>query len=160
MFHLFGSLTIYYPANIGFHRHKNLLEEIKAAALATGEDVMLIKVRGHAAGIPGNEHADDIATTVAATGQAEVDLSTVESNSRPLQVWPVQKTWEEDELSQHGLRVRWKQIENLDDALNASSDYRELRLGIADTSTVYYKGMQTAVPCMADKYMDTWVTLP
>ena len=43
---------------------------------------MLIKVRGHA-GIPGNEHADDIATTVAATGQAEVDLSTVESNSRP-----------------------------------------------------------------------------
>ena len=154
--------AIYYPANTRFHRHKNLLEEIKAAALATGEDVMLIKVRGHA-GIPGNEHADDIATTVAATGQAEVDLSTVESNSRPLQVWPVQKTWEEDELSQDGMRVRWKQIENLDDALSnrvhASSDYRELRLGKADTSTVYYKGMQTAVPCMADKYMDTWVTL-
>ena len=61
------------------------------------------------------------------------------------------------------MRVRWKQIENLDDALSnrvhASSDYRELRLGKADTSTVYYKGMQTAVPCMADKYMDTWVTL-
>ena len=154
--------AIFYPANIIYHRHKNLLDEIKAAVLAMGEEVAFIKVRGHA-GIPGNEHADDIATTVAATGQAEVDLSMVESNSRPLQVWPVQKTWEEDELSTDGMRVRWKQVENLDDALSsrvhASSDYRELRLGKADTTTVYYKAMQDALSSMSDKYMDTWVTL-
>ena len=154
--------AICHPPNIRFHRHRNLLEEIKAAALATGEDVMLIKVREHA-GIPGNEHADDIATTVAATGQAEVDPSTVESNSRSLQVWPVQETWEEDESSQDGLRVRLETDRNMDDALSnrvhASSNYSELRLGKADTSTMDFKGMQTALPCRADKYMDTWVTV-
>jgi ribonuclease HI len=49
--------TIHRPAAIKHHRHRNLLEEIKAAIQAMGQPVHIIKIRGHA-GIPGNEHAE------------------------------------------------------------------------------------------------------
>jgi hypothetical protein len=57
-------------------------------------DVELIKVRGHA-GIPGDEFAEDIATAVASTGQADTDMSAVKSNHRPYQEWRMVKVWEE-----------------------------------------------------------------
>jgi ribonuclease HI len=74
--------TLHRPAAIRYHRHKALLDEIKAAILAMGQPVHLIKIRGHA-GIPGNEHADDIADRVARTNQADLDLTEVSSNQRP-----------------------------------------------------------------------------
>jgi hypothetical protein len=91
---------------------------IKTEILTIEGEVQLIKVRGHA-GIPGNEFADDFATAVASTGQADLNMSDVESNHRPYQEWPMQKVWEEDKTSADGLRERWQQVENLEDALTS-----------------------------------------
>jgi ribonuclease HI len=151
--------AIYYPAKIRFHRHKSLLEEIKVTILAMEDQVLLAKVRGHA-GIPGNEYADDIANRVAKTGLADRDLSAVASNSRPNQVWPMQRVWEEDELSDTGLRERWQQVENLEDALTARiSNAGDIRIGDANTTTVYYRAYQKSLEEMAKPYTDTWLTL-
>jgi ribonuclease HI len=49
--------TLHRPATIRFHRHKAVLDEIKAAIMAMGKPIQIIKIRGHA-GIPGNEYAE------------------------------------------------------------------------------------------------------
>lgn len=151
--------VMYYPAQVRYHRHKYLLEQIKTEIM-TLEDhqVQLIKVKGHA-GIPGNEYADDIATTVASTGQADIDMSDVESNHRPYQEWPMQKVWEEDENSESGLRERWQQVENLEDALTNRIQTKDMRLGSANTDTIYYQAMQKCVGDMAKPYIDSWSTI-
>jgi hypothetical protein len=134
--------AMYYPAQIRYHRHKNLLDQVKTEIMTMEGDVQLLKVRGHA-GIPGNEFADDIATTVASTGQADIDMSAAESNDRPYREWPMQKVWEEDETSADGLRERWQQVENLEDALTSRVlKTKELRLGTANTCSVYYQAMK------------------
>jgi hypothetical protein len=151
--------AIYYPAKVRFHRHKDLLEAIKVTILAMEGHVLLAKIRGHA-GIPGNEYADDIANRVAKTGLADMDLSTVASNSRPSQVWPMQKVWEEDETSETGFRERWQQVENLEDALMERVTKKgDIRLGDAKTTTVYYTAYQKSLKEMAKPFIDTWLTL-
>jgi len=150
--------AIYYPMRVRFHRHKNILEEIKTAIQALDGEVMLIKVRGHA-GIPGNEHADDIASSVATTGRADMDLSMVDSNTRPLSIWPYQKVWKEDPLGMTGLKQTWEQVENLDDALTRRIQDTDLRMGTADTSTIYYASMQKAMEDISETHADTWLTL-
>ena len=150
--------VMYYPAQVRYHRHKHLLELIKTAIMTLEGEVQLIKVRGHA-GIPGNEFADDIATAVATTGRADMDMSHVESNHRPYQAWPMQKVWEEDENSATGLRERWQQVENLEDALTNRVQEKELRLGTAKTDTIYYQAMKRTLPDMARPYIDSWTTI-
>ena len=149
---------MYYPAQVRCHRHKHLLESIKTAIMTLEGEVQLIKVRGHA-GIPGNEFADDIATTVASTGRADMDMSHVESNHRPYQAWPMQKVWEEDENSANGLRERWQHVGNLEDALTNRVQVKELRLGTAKTDTIYYQAMKRTLPDMARPYIDSWTTI-
>jgi hypothetical protein len=65
------------------------------------------------------EPKDNIDTVVASTGQAHIDMSAVESNHRPYQEWPMQKVWEEDGTSTDGLKERWQQVENLENALTS-----------------------------------------
>jgi ribonuclease HI len=148
--------AVCYPAKIRFHRHRNLLEEIRAAVLALEGEVKLVKVRGHA-GVPGNEYADDIATTVAISGQATMDLSEVESNFRPTSMWPMQKVWVEDEDSKDGYKDEWQQVEDLDEALGrrVSESGRDLRLGLADATTIYYTAMRKAQADIAKHYADS-----
>lgn len=151
--------AINYPAKIRYHRHKNLLDNIKAAIMELEGQVQLVKVRGHA-GIPGNEFADDIANAVAKSGQADMDFSMEASNSRPSQVWPMQSIWEEDELSETGLRQKWQQVENLDDALiDRVTRSGDIRLGDALTTTVYYQANKKALDHLSEPYIGSWLTL-
>jgi hypothetical protein len=53
--------------------------------------------------------------------QVDIDMSAVESNHWPYQEWPMQKVWEEDETNADGLREKWQQVENLEDALTVES---------------------------------------
>jgi ribonuclease HI len=148
--------TMHYPMRIRFHRHRNLLEEIRAAILALDEQAMLIKIRGHA-GIPGNEMADDIAARVATMDMAEMDLSDVHSNDRPHGLWPGQREWEEDDSGIE--KEKWRQVENLEDALTQRVQKTDIRLGNADTTTIYYSSMQRALPDISQAHMNSWNTL-
>ena len=48
-------------------------------------------------------------------------------------------------------------MENLEEALtNRVHNTANLRLGKADTTTIYYSAMQKAMPDIAAPYMDTW----
>ena len=146
--------TIHYPATTRFHRHRNLLQEIKAAIMAAAGPTSIMKIRAHA-GIPGNEWADDLAAQAAVLDQAELDLSEIDSNDRPQGLWPAQKQWEEHPTL--GEQLKWKPVENLEDALhNRVQRTANLRLGQADTTTIYYAAMQKAMPDIAEEYMDTW----
>jgi hypothetical protein len=119
--------TIHRPATIRFHRHRAVLEEIRAAILAMGQPIHIIKIRGHA-GIPGNEYADDIAGRVARTDQAAMDLSEVASNHRPEQLWPTQRGWKEDHMTGDE-KETWTHVENLEDALTHRVQQTPIRLG-------------------------------
>jgi ribonuclease HI len=146
--------VLYAPAKVRFHRHIHLLEEIKGLIMAAEGNLCIMKIRAHA-GLPGNEWADDLAAQAAMLGKADLDFSDVDSNNRPMGLWPKQKIWEPDLAM--GERLHWHQVENLTEALtNRTHRVGTLRLGQADTSTVYYHAMQKIMPCIAIQYMDTW----
>jgi hypothetical protein len=94
---------------------------------------------------------------VATLDLAEHDLSGVDSNTRPQGLWPGQKEWIEDETGSE--QLKWRQVENLEEALTHRVQRTGLRLGNADTSTIYYSAMQRALPDISQAYLDTWNTL-
>ena len=146
--------TLYHPAKIRFHRHRHLLEQIKATILAAEGHIRIMKVRAHA-GIPGNEWADDLAAQAAVLDRADLDLSEIDSNTRTQGMWPAQQTWEDHPIK--GEQQRWRMVENLDEALhNRVQQTANLRLGMANTQTIYYSAMQRSLPDIAEQYMDTW----
>jgi ribonuclease HI len=72
---------------LGFHRHAALLQQIASAVASSGQPIHIYKVKSHI-GIPGNEHADEIATSVAkGTREADETIATP-SNNRPSMAWP------------------------------------------------------------------------
>jgi hypothetical protein len=151
--------ALYSPTKIRFHRHRTLLEDIKSAIVSLTESVELIKVKGHA-GIPGNEYADDIAGAVATTGEAEMDLSEADSNPRPGKAWPYQEVWTDDDRSPTGRRQEWEQVENLEEGISNRVQQRDhLRLGQANTDTLYYRAMQAALPEISEAHAAKWQTL-
>jgi hypothetical protein len=88
---------------------------------------------------------------------AEMDLSEVHSNDRPHGLWPVQREWEEDDSGIE--KEKWRQVENLEDALTQRVQKTDLRLGNADTTTIYYSSMQRALPDISQAHMNSWNTL-
>ena len=145
--------VLHAPAKVRFHRHIHLLEEIKGLIMAAEGNLCIMKIRAHA-GLPGNEWADDLAAQAAMLGKADLDFSDVDNNNIPMGLWPKQKIWEPDLAM--GERLHWHQVENLTEALtNRTHRVGTLRLGQADTSTVYYHAMQKIMPCIAIQYMDT-----
>jgi ribonuclease HI len=72
---------------LGFHRHATLLQHIASSVASSRQPIYIYKVKSHI-GIPGNEHADEIATSVAkGTRKADVTIDT-SSNRRPSMAWP------------------------------------------------------------------------
>ena len=70
-------------------------------------------------------------------------------------MWPAQQTWEDHPIK--GEQQRWRMVENLDEALhNRVQQTANLRLGMANTQTIYYSAMQRSLPDIAEQYMDTW----
>jgi hypothetical protein len=50
--------------------------------------------------------------------------------------------------------------ENLEDALTRRVlQAKDLRLGSANTESVYYQAMQSSVPDLAQPYVETWTTM-
>ena len=72
---------------LGFHRHAALLQQIVSPIAAGGRPIHLYKVKSHI-GIPGNEHADEIATSVAKGTRKADEVISTPSNSRPNMAWP------------------------------------------------------------------------
>jgi ribonuclease HI len=73
--------------HLSFHRHAALLQRVIGAIAAAGQPIHVYKVKSHI-GIPSNERADEIATSVA-KGKREPDEEiTMSSNDRRNITWP------------------------------------------------------------------------
>jgi hypothetical protein len=50
-------------------------------------------------------------------------------------------------------------VENLEDALTHRVQQTDLRMGLADTTTIYYAAMQKALPEVATQHSSSWLTM-
>jgi ribonuclease HI len=72
---------------LGFHRHAAMLQQIASSIASSRQPIHIYKVKSHI-DIPGNEHADEIATSVAKGIREADETIATPSNNRPSMAWP------------------------------------------------------------------------
>ncbi|KAF6258011.1 hypothetical protein COO60DRAFT_1626613 [Scenedesmus sp. NREL 46B-D3] len=87
MFQIHKIVTKPQDISLGFHRHANLLQQIAQSIASNGRKIHIYKVKSHI-GIPGNERADEIATSVAKGTRKPDEVIATSSNNRPGMAWP------------------------------------------------------------------------
>jgi hypothetical protein len=115
------------------------------------QPVILGKVKAHS-GIPGNEIADEIAQATARGEQEACEEYPVpESNCRTELYWPCTEITEEDREGVERTRVIY--ADSLEGAVRTHT-IDSLRLGGANTDTIYYQAMQNQMHRIDSQHLE------
>ena len=136
LFQIHKIITKPQDIRLGFHRHAALLQQIAQSIASNGRKIHLYKVKSHI-GIPGNERADEIATSVAKGTRKPDEVIATSSNTRPSMAWP-----HHPEVLEPGKEVPSPPVPVKDIASLQKMAHRCHKLGSSNTATICFAATQ------------------